>query len=438
MSSQIPSKKPLNSITKDEWVTILREEAFRGHKINRIAKALKSPDSIAIATKTAFSELTYNPNKSKKKMVFDDGKHQYTLNLKKITKREASWSFARFTYWVAKNIFRMDQAPFEEKIDNLAEAIYKKLQITPLEAEMNQLMTAPTLSSAEIDNFLDNKGKEISQFAAKKPDDWLTFSKQIRMNLDPAQDNSQIADRLDKLDFIIAKHAGIDTHYYPPFTPDAVKKLPEVLTEDALSEVKTIAPAQLGKGGLNDFLELQKHMQFLQKTDPAPPGYPKVVNGIKAEVFAKWIDSIKLNLGRVKTMGLTDSDFQTLIPLLTHLNVVNYNPRNIFIHADHIFIHADRARSIELSYAGLMALDQLAHPDNIEEITLTGTFLTQRISELDKLPNLKRLILPSFTYPVDAKLMTQLGNLKALESITLADPQDTLTANTLLQLQKQG
>jgi hypothetical protein len=221
MTTQIYANRTLDSITQAEWVTILKVGAFRGKKINRLASSL---------TSAQFTDLVYKP---KKHRVSCYTKSSFKVNLENIKKCKTTWTIARLIHWIKQYIFCVDQTDFNAKIDHLAEGIYSKLHPSlSTEQKIVQMRNLHFITADDLNAFLDDQATEISTFAIKNSSKWIEFSARMRKILEDSQDNTQIMDRLNRLDEHIIKFLGIETHYYAPYTYSDVDHIIDAIPHD--------------------------------------------------------------------------------------------------------------------------------------------------------------------------------------------------------------
>lgn len=278
MTDKILRRKSLEEISPDEWKIILKHGAFRGYRINRLAKALQAGK---------FEDLIFTSNQGRVR-ISTVNFNFFPVNLHIIKTCRSTWSLSRISYWVKKNIFFQDQTALDTRLDFLATSIYRKIHLDclPIEIEIERLKSCSVISSDQLNDFLDKNGSEIAEWGIKNGDEWLKFTVIMRGLLDPNEYNQLTIERLDKLDGIITKFLGIEDHYVAPFFSNESSNLTS-LPMDILNQITSRVSA-------DDLKSSVRQMKMLYQ---AKAGDKNVIcENIQVKKFAEWVRNNHISL----------------------------------------------------------------------------------------------------------------------------------------------
>ena len=110
-----PNVDLLDGYSKDDWVDFLKQGAYRGLKINKIARHLGKSKSCKYDKTTHSLELIYGKSKT------------ITIDMAKLLKKNERWTLSRLIHNIKMCFSKSDYAfDFDVRITKLAEAITKK------------------------------------------------------------------------------------------------------------------------------------------------------------------------------------------------------------------------------------------------------------------------------------------------------------------------
>ena len=104
----------LDTYSKDEWIAFLKKGAYRGLKINEVARKLKRSTSCQYDHDTHILELV------------DKKGRTITLNMERLLKKNEQWAFSRLVHNIKMHISSDYASDFNIRITKLANVITKK------------------------------------------------------------------------------------------------------------------------------------------------------------------------------------------------------------------------------------------------------------------------------------------------------------------------
>lgn len=157
----------LDGYSKNEWVDFLKQGAFRGLKINKVARKLKNSKSCIYDKKSHSLELINEKGKT------------LTLDMAKLLKKNDRWTLSRLIHNIKMNVSTDYSQKFNARISDLAEVITKK---------------TTTNFSLDLKNFVDDQNIDNHTFIDIK----AFFNKNLRI-INESSGNKEISDDLMKL-----------------------------------------------------------------------------------------------------------------------------------------------------------------------------------------------------------------------------------------------